>query len=223
MQLVITTYNAGPDRSTLPPLGHVLTGNEWGDRSDLTAAMHNKGWLANLGSGVDGQSSTPLFHAPILKSRSHIEKSMLTPRYIGPGAGPDRNKWKWAIGDILGTPNGLSIGVVSTHLVASQQERLRLVAAQEHIKHLLTAFNARKIPFFIGGDFNCVPDDPQLMPMYKAGWTNNHRALGRIATHGNRAIDYVWWKPNSRVKPVKQWTNHTGSDHLALSVQFEIK
>ena len=226
--ITVATWNAGPGKVDdlrglldIPDL-IALAGQEWGDRSNLTALAIAKGWHTLTGEGHKGLKSTPLLVAPHAQVRHELALPILGRRYIGPGAGPDHNKPKGAVGARVHA-GGPVVGVASTHLVASSYRPLRSEAAADHIAGLLRAFDHRRVPWFLCGDFNTTPDNRLLRPLYAAGWTNTHREGGTLATHGRRAIDFIWWRKDPRVRFLGHRTVATHSDHRALVARFEVR
>ena len=232
--ITVATWNAGPGKVDdlrglldIPDL-IALAGQEWGDRShDLSAAAKRLDWH-EIDGKIDGQphhkglSSTPVFAAPHAEVRHEMALPILGRRYIGPGAGPDHNKPKGAVGARVHA-GGPVVGVASTHLVASSYRPLRRKAAADHIAGLLRAFDHRRVPWFLCGDFNTTPDNRLLRPLYAAGWTNTHREGGTLATHGRRAIDFIWWRKDPRIRFLGHRTVVTRSDHRALVARFEVR
>lgn len=225
--LAVGTWNAGrgqePDLLRLLGEVDLLAGQEWGDRHDLSDEARGEGWDVLTGAGLRGLSSTPLLVAPHAHVVRELALPMVERRYIGPGAGPDHNKAKGAMGARVRL-NGITVGAVSTHLVASSYRPLRRRAAADHIEALLDQFDhRRRIPWFIEGDFNTIPDNDLLRPLYRAGWTNTHREGHALPTHGKRPIDFIWWRESPRVKFLGHEAIPTKSDHRALVARFEIK
>ncbi|USH45839.1 phosphoesterase [Streptomyces phage VieEnRose] len=223
--LRIVTWNAGngtaADLRALLARCDVLAGQEWGDRADLSRAARLLDWTVLDGHGAEGQASTPLLVGPHVRVRREVAIPVLHSRYIGPGAGPDHNKPKHAIGGLLSL-DGSTFGVVSTHLPATQGRSLRHEAAEDQVVELVRRFNRRRFPWFLCGDFNAVPTSGALSPLYRSGWTNSHRASRPLATHGQRPIDYVWWDKGHGVRFVRHAVEWTRSDHRALVAQFKL-
>lgn len=227
--VTVATWNAGRGREAdlLNLLGISdligLTGQEWGDREDLTDEARGEGCTVLTGGGVPGLASTPLLVPPRVHIGRELAQVIVPSRHVGPGAGPSRSKAKGAVGARLRVTPGTAVGVASTHLVASSYLPLRRRAAADHIAGLVALFDQRQIPWLVCGDFNTTPDSRLLRPLYEAGWTNTHREGGVRATHGRRAIDYVWWKRSPRVEFLGHETLSTHSDHQALIAHFKIK
>ena len=231
--ITVATWNAGPGRVDdlrglldIPDL-IALAGQEWGDRShDLSAAAKRLDWH-EIDGKIDGQphhkglSSTPVFAAPHAEVRHEMAKLLLPRRFIGIGAGPDHNKDKGIVGGRI--HDGVTVGVLSTHIVASVFHPLRRKAAADEIRGYGEHLNHRQIPWFLCGDFNMKPTSRLLRPLYAAGWTNTHREGGTLATHGRRAIDFIWWRKDPRVRFLGHRTVATHSDHRALVARFEVR
>lgn len=225
--VTLATWNAGKgsecDLLRLMRKVGVLAGNEWGDRHDLNDEARGEGWQVLGGRGLPGLSSTPLLVSPRADVLGELAVPLLPRRYIGPGAGPSHNKPKGMVGGRFRVGDA-RFGAVSTHLVASSYLPLRRKAAQDHIDRLLEEMaHRRHRPWFILGDFNTAPDSSLLRPMYAAGWTNSHREAKTLPTHGRRAIDFIWWREDPRVRFIAHKTVETKSDHRALVARFEIK
>jgi hypothetical protein len=225
--VTLATWNAGKgnehDLLHLLRGTDVLAGNEWGDRHDLTDEARGEGWGILGGRGLPGLSSTPLFASPRADVLGELAVPLLPRHYIGPGAGPSHNKPKGMVGGRVRVGRA-RFGAVSTHLVASSYLPLRRKAAQDHIAALLEEMDQRHHrPWFILGDFNTTPTSRLLRPMYRAGWTNTHREAKTLPTHGRRAIDFIWWRKDPRVRFIAHRTVETKSDHRALVARFEIK
>lgn len=224
--VAVATWNAGRGRESdlLNLLGISdligLTGQEWGDRRDLSDEARGEG--CEVIGGSRGLSSTPVVVPAHVQVGREVEHVIVPRRYIGPGAGPDHNKAKGVVGVRLRT-GGVAVGVASTHLVASSYRPLRRRAAADHIAGLVSLFDHRPIPWFICGDFNTTPDSRLLRPLYAAGWTNTHREGKPLPTHGKRPIDFVWWQRDPRVRFLGHETVQTRSDHRALVAHFDIK
>lgn len=220
----LCTWNAGngnkQDLGSLMLRFDAIAGQEWGDRADLTRYAKENHWQVILGDD-DGSASTPLLVAPNVKIRRKVSLVMLPNMDLGQGAGPSRTKQKCAVGALIQVDRTI-LGVVSTHLVASQQFARREAAAREHIRSLVRTFDKRHFPWFILGDFNCTPDKHQLDALYKAGWTNTAMKDRPLPTHGNRCIDYVWWERSRSVGYLRQKTYPTRSDHHALGAAFRV-
>lgn len=229
VRLRLATWNAGPGHvkdllailEILGPTG-ILAGQEWSDRHhDLTPAAIAAGWRVIVGH-QPGQEATPLLLGPEVALSKRSIRVLLRKMFIGPGAGPDHNKQKSAVGGKCRI-DGLRIGALSTHLVASQQNAPRLHAALLYVEKWIDWLNPAPLPWFVMGDCNATLDSPVAHRLYKAGWTNSHRESGNpLPTHGHRVIDYVWWRKNKRVRFVDHETIETTSDHRALVVIVDV-
>lgn len=221
----IATWNAGNgselDFFNLLERCDVLAGCEFGDRRAWLKEADRRGFQA-LPGNLPGSASTPLIVSPRVRVRRTITLPMLDSHFIGSGAGPSHNKPKTANGALL-SKGDTTFGVIATHLVASQGKDLRRRAAIDHVDHLADAFTHRHFPWFLCGDFNGTPDSDVFRQLYRSGWTNNHRADRERVTHGNRAIDYVWWlRDPTRIHLTGTRTVSNRSDHDALFASFEI-
>jgi endonuclease/exonuclease/phosphatase family metal-dependent hydrolase len=226
--LTLGTWNAGPgsvvDLHHLLDTVHILAGQEMSDRDNFADMARRSGRLVIRGK-EPGQSATPLYVDARKCVISHaVMRPMLggKPVWVGEGAGPATMKPKWAEGGKFRANNEVPFIAVSTHLVASQYTRRRRAVARQHIEDLLLAFDHRRVPVFILGDFNATPKSPVLKKLYRAGWTNTHREAKALPTHGKRTIDYIWWKKDDRVKFIWHETVPTHSDHKALVARFLI-
>lgn len=226
----LISWNAGPAsmsdwNNVLNAAGRtgVIAGQEFGDRSAFLDRALARGFHVIKGDGRPGQASTPLIVGANVEILDRLYVLCLPSADYGAGAGPDETKTKWIIGALLRV-NGVVFGAASTHLVASQQNNQRELAARTHVNAIVAALDGREAPWFVLGDFNATPEDPNnaLSGLYRAGWTNNHRQGGTLATHGNRAIDMVWWDGSPRVKFMSQRAVNNGSDHDMLLVQVSV-
>lgn len=170
----------------------VLSGQEWGDRSDLYRALRARGYTTTPGV-KPGTASTPFAWGPGWTKRRTFTRVLLLPRYIGPGAGPTRNKLKAAVGAVIHAP-GITIKGWSAHWVPTQGKRLRFLAALTMSHHLVARLTPRLHPSSGGADTNSdARTGETLSPLTAAGWRDNQTTLGRIVTHPpNRAIDRVF-------------------------------
>lgn len=224
--LTLATWNTGRgtprDLAGLMEDADVIALQEASDRGDLKAYARRRDWAVVQGHAA-GQPATPLLVSPEVRVGHPLFAPMLDGRPIGPGIGPRHNKPKSACGARLGLGHHVGAGVVSTHLVPTQGEPLRHHAAALHVEHLVAEFGPRTaVPWFIAGDFNAVPTSSVLRPLYRAGWTNTHRARHPLPTHGNRPIDYLWWRRDAPVELLEVHTVPTRSDHDALVATFEL-
>lgn len=170
----------------------VLSGQEWGDRTDLYRALRARGYTTTPGKGP-GEKSTPFAWSSGWSKRRTFSTVLLLPRYIGPGAGPTRNKRKSAVGAVIHAP-GITIKGWSAHWVPTQGKRLRFQAALTMSRALVAGLVPRLHPSSGGADTNTdAKQGESLAPMEVAGWEDNQTVLGRIVTHPpNRAIDRVF-------------------------------
>lgn len=176
----------------------VLSGQEWGDRDDLYRTLRARGYTTTPGIKA-GTKSTPFAWSEGWRKRRTFSRVLLLPRYIGPGAGPVRNKLKSAVGAVIHAP-GLTVKGWSAHWVPTQGKRLRFLAALTMTRNLVARVIPRLHPSSGGADTNTdARQGESLAPMVAAGWTDNQRVLGRIVTHPpNRAIDRVFIHPPRR-------------------------
>jgi hypothetical protein len=224
--LVLATWNPGAhgtreDLRQIMRRADVIGAQEWGDRPGLVATAKAAGWRVQAGRGLRGQSATPLVWNPRAVAMRHPFGKPLLPRtYVGPGNGPSTAKPKYAMGGMLWR----SRVVANTHLVPSSYRPRRHAVAVRHVRRLAAAVDGRYGLRFIVGDFNTEPDHTGILgPLYARGWTNTHRARGWLPTHGRRAVDYVWWKRDPRIRLDRAWTIRTHSDHRALLARFRLR
>ena len=206
---VHVTWNAG--NGTTEDLGKVLnvarslwaeergpwrlvlfSGQEWGDRDDLYRTLRMAGYTTTPALNP-GDKSTPFAWSEEWAKRRTFSKLLLLPRYIGPGAGPTRNKRKAAVGAVVHV-RGLTVKGWSAHWVPTQGKPGRLAAALDQSRALAAARLPRIHPSSGGADTNTdARQGASLEPMVAAGWVDNQGVLGRIVTHPpNRAIDRVF-------------------------------
>lgn len=229
-EIALGTWNFGNgnrhDLEHVMAMCHAFGGQEGGDRADFAKYARNNDWKTILGD-ARGSASTPLYFNPehMPKLRKKICAPMIggRPNKAGAGAGPSVLKPKWAVGGRFGDDHERPLIMASTHLVASSYMPTRKRLAQQHIHDLLKRFDTEGPAVrTIVGDFNTKPDSKLLTPMYKAGWTNTHRAGKTKPTNGRRAIDYVWWKKEPWINFLGAETFGTRSDHRALVAYFDI-
>lgn len=170
----------------------VLSGQEWGDRDDLYRTLRARGYTTTP-MNTPGTKSTPFAWSTGWTKRRTFARVLLLPRYIGPGAGPRRNKLKSAVGAVIHAP-GITIKGWSAHWVPTQGKRLRFRAALTMSLNFVARVIPRLHPSSGGADTNTdAKQGESLAPLVKAGWVDNQGVLGRIVTHPpNRAIDRVF-------------------------------
>lgn len=110
---------------------------------------------------------------------------------------------------------GTQFAVVNTHIKVHPTEA-QYARQVNRLTGLTDKLQAAGDSVIVTGDFNSQGDAHMLMGVH--GLTNSFELLGRLATHGNRAIDDVWAlgaTPSSqRVLPA------FGSDHRPHEVTF---
>lgn len=223
----LITQNIGPanpqDILELADKTAILALQEAGDRGAIKTQLRRRGFGVINPSRFKGATSTPLVYDPN-KVKLLRERVILTSRaqYAGPGAGPDRVKSKYLVGgSFKDLSTGTKFRAFSTHYVASSYTNLREKIALIESRAFAKRFHKGNIPTFVLGDFNAVPHDNVLAPLYANGWTNDEE-FGNLHTHGKRAIDYIWWLKNSRVRFYGHSTIRTSSDHNAVVAEFII-
>lgn len=170
----------------------VLSGQEWGDRDDLYRVLREAGFGVTPATNP-GDKSTPLAWSAEWAKRRTFSKTLLLPRYIGPGAGPSRNKRKAAVGAVLHV-KGLTLKSWSAHWSPTQGKILRFRAALDQSRALVAARLPRVHPSSGGADTNTdARQGESLRLLDVAGWKDNQQVLGRVVTHPpNRAIDRIF-------------------------------
>ena len=169
----------------------VMAVQEAGDQHWLSFAATRYGLTFLAGDGRSGQASTPTLLWPGVKVKRTQWLLTLARRFIGKGAGPDRNKAKWADCNRL-VVAGAPFGATSVHFIASQQNPGRMKAARDQADATVRVAKAAHYPLFCIGDTNSDDDQPLSDWLRAHGMTSNHRELGEIPTHGRRSIDAVW-------------------------------
>jgi len=128
-------------------------------------------------------------------------------------------------GRFLFKPAHRSIIGASQHAIQTSSQGSRHAAALHMNHEILQILNKRKIPTFVGGDFNTVPKDELLRPFREANWRCSQIVGKELDTFGNRAIDMWWWddKDGDKVaRFLRQYTRDGDSDHKALYAEFDI-
>lgn len=173
---------------------------EASDQHYIEAAAKRAGYRY-LASKRGGGAATPLLVPHEVEVRHTRIVQLLGRVLIGPGAGPDRSKAKWAMRNRLVWHN-VPLAATSAHASASQQNKGRMRAALTEGRHLLPVL-LRRIPSFVLWDSNSDQDQPFSAWLRRHGITSNHDQLGEIATHGTRSIDAVDCRRSLCAKPVK--------------------
>lgn len=202
---------------------------EASDREDLKRYARNHGWHV-IESDLPGGAATPLLVAPENSIAFEVAEEMLASQFVGRGAGPDHNKQKNLTGAKVIARTKLTphwrtqkYGVLVTHLLASVWNPVRKVKNRIIVNRIVTVMEDHKKPgWFIVMDGNATPNSWTLKPLYKAGWTNTHKAGHAIPTHGKRTIDYIWFRVEAGVKFIRHYTIETKSDHRAIIGVFEL-
>lgn len=176
-------------------LEHILEGSpdvlalqEGGDQSWVIRVAKKHGYRLVAKFGRPGQASTPTLIGPRVQLGMARWLELLGHVFIGKGAGPDWSKPKWINLNRLSV-DGARFGASSWHLTASQQNRLRMVAAMREAATAVKALTRIRRPFFLLGDINSAFTQPLARWLLRHGMTSNHQELGEINTHGNRSID----------------------------------
>lgn len=230
--LYLGTWNVGPgsinDAYMLLKSAHALALQEASDQSVMLNRLEDSGYGVYRGEGEPGQAATPLvYNREFLKplDRGWFCEPMTARTKVGKaGAGPSTLKAKWVVGGLFRhLPSRRIVAIGSTHVVPSVYLPTRRRLAREHIHNLSHSFAGFRGLVFVMGDFNMTPHNRLLDPMYQAGWLTTQGRFGPQPTHGDRAIDYIWWhKEPDRVNVRNAWTVKTGSDHRALLAEFSV-
>lgn len=167
----------------------VLAFQEGGDQKWIGDFLRQRRWTFFTGDKV-GQPSTPMATSPGIKVRDSLWELLLGRVNIGPGAGPAMNKPKWWTRTRLSV-DGVRFGASSWHIVPSQQNRKRFLAALKQVGPVVSALARIRRPFFLIGDTNSDNDQPLSRRLVEKGLVSNHDVLGEIPTHGHRSIDAV--------------------------------
>lgn len=172
---------------------------------------------------------------PIVYDRSTVEllrtfcEPLLTTkeeRNIGPGVGPNFALAKWALGGrFRHIASGLVFVVVSQHNVPSQYLTERGKAAKTFTRKLDGYFRNRRVPVFIGGDWNAKQNDDSMgIFRLSSKWDFSPSK----ATHGDRGIDYFVYHLGGP-KRSEKWAAgaaHTfkipGSDHRGYGFALNV-
>jgi endonuclease/exonuclease/phosphatase family metal-dependent hydrolase len=119
------------------------------------------------------------------------------------------------------------IPVTVTHLASGRQNN---EARAKEVEALLKWTSKLGDAQIVMGDFNLKPEDPALQPMltmFKDAWTAGRdagKASGQEGTHGDRRIDFVFYKGVSvtKVETVETagWFGKEASDHRPVVATF---
>jgi endonuclease/exonuclease/phosphatase (EEP) superfamily protein YafD len=188
----------------------------------------------------------------VFRLESTGSRQVSTATYVGPsGAGPSTVKAKFInYVELRHRATGQVVYVLNNHTVASVQgsdggrdprhpKRLELYRKHmEGLQSLVRKLSAPGTAVLVTGDFNVnyrkdyIVQDT-LFPYYRmreVGVAANWQALGmpKLGTHpadgnGDRLIDYVSYRENTRVTPESQrMLDRCASDHRPVLVQFSI-
>lgn len=225
--LVLGEWNVGPAH-TLPLLRAAAiafseAGDQWRHGGVIDQAR-GAGYCIISGS-EPGQSSTPLGFHPAELRLIKAERHLLAERQdVGPGAGPDMLKQKWAIGGLFEhIATGRRLWVFAVHYVATQGKPKRHRVALAMTNRMLLLARGFHRPVFMLGDTNAEPTSVTLRAFRKAGWLVNQLVGKTLGTHGRRAIDQCWWTPRGWIQFLRHHTVKTASDHDAVVVEFAIR
>jgi hypothetical protein len=233
--LALATWNVGPAKH-LPAalvdgdgnlLVDVIAIQEGGDQYDaggIVAQLRAAGYKIITGA-EPGQSSTPLSWNPHTLRLVRVKRYLLAARQpVGPGAGPDTLKEKWAIGGLFEhIATGRRFWVFDDHFVASQQHHRRWLVARAMAGRLALLGHRLRHALFDMGDKNAKPGASSLAPLRAAGWLLNQTVGRMLGTHGRRAIDQIWWSPRRWIRFLRHQAIATGSDHKLLIAHFALK
>lgn len=172
----------------------VLAFQEASDQQGIAKVLEAAGYVQLTGEPGDqpGQAATPTW---VKASRVTVQRPgrwvrLLGAERIGKGAGPDRSKPKWWLRTWL-VVDGIRFGASSWHATASQQNRLRWLAALREARvWVAIVLNVRR-PIFTLGDGNSDQQQRLARWIVRHGVTTNHQELGEVATHERRSIDSV--------------------------------
>jgi hypothetical protein len=76
---------------------------------------------------------------------------------------------------------------------------------------------------FVGGDFNCLPNDGVRDGLEHAKLISSQLVNGPKDTEGNRSIDDVYYSKSRYITLKKTWTENGASDHKMYFAEFNIK
>lgn len=225
--LIVASCNAGDmsvrDAQRVARSADAVCWQEMGDRSDIKGNLG--GYRLIVGDGKAGQASTPLGYDPntleLIRERCFLLRESSP---WGRGTGPDAGKAKWLIGgEFRHLATRRRVALFSTHFPPTQGNPLRRRAAREMSRGIVASLAPETAVALVGMDANAEPGKAGIAPLEDGGWTWS-QAVDPIPTHGSRGIDGVWWRANDhRLKYAGTSTLHTGSDHLAAVVHFELK
>lgn len=177
--------------------------------------------FAGTGNATD---HTQVMFADTMDFRRGRSYPLSSPLYVGDDGGVPKGTLEGKdLNVAVFRYNGRRINVGPYHGVPSIYIPRRARLAREQVSAASAV--ARRLPgiTFIGGDFNMEPDNNILDPMRKAGMHSMQTRYGFKATHGNRAIDDLWWKADpDKVRPRGTRIYEGVSDHNALISTFDI-
>jgi endonuclease/exonuclease/phosphatase family metal-dependent hydrolase len=199
---------------------------EMGDQAFAKEALRDAGYGVYEGT-LMGAPSTPIAWDPKQIEVKRVGTTKLVNKTFVPpeGAGGRTMKQKnlvWIQGRHI--ESGRLVTVASTHLPPSQYLPVRMLLAIQHIRGSASWVPTMPGLVFIMGDFNTRPDAKVLMPLRKKRMASTHDMLGEVATHGRRAIDFVWFRiAPRRLRAVDHYAKDTHSDHRALVAKFRVE
>lgn len=116
-----------------------------------------------------------------------------------------------------------------THLASGRQNG---PARGKEVEALLKWTEKLGASQIVVGDFNLKPEEPELQPMlsmFKDAWQAGHaagRATGGAATHGDKRIDFVFYRGDELALTAIQtvetasWFGAAASDHRPVVATF---
>lgn len=184
--------------TVLPGLGGrgILVTVEAGGQLDaIEDEAAGYGWRVMSRTGPPGAASTLVLVGWKVNTRRSFVRRLLRRVFVGPGAGPQFNKPKWATGGRVEC-DGVIFGVSAVHFLASQHRNARMIFALQMARTLTAIVADRRAPWIVGGDWNTdFGKDRGLAKWLRGrGWTTTHDVLGVLPTHGRRAIDAIAWR-----------------------------
>lgn len=210
---------------------------EAGDRDYLPRLATRLGWAILDGHGRPGEASTPLLVDPdtwLIREQwtrlllGRCDGGDVHPLYAGPGAGPAWLKPKWIIGARMRhRAGGVSTRIGSLHYPASQYMPRREALARLMSRRIARAARDYTSALILPGDFNARPDARTLDPLRpRLNLTQAAPHHGHVATHGNRPIDGMAFRPNSPAGRLRlidaERLRSIGSDHRPYVATFTI-
>jgi endonuclease/exonuclease/phosphatase family metal-dependent hydrolase len=215
----------------------------------LTRRLRMRGLFAPAMSHDEGQYGLALLTRwPIV---SHLRQPLYQPVYADAAARPRHDSEPRVM---LGAKLALALPAPAQRQPATQAPVTGRPALAVTVTHLgltsdqravqvreLAAFaraSAGELPALILGDFNCLPDAPELAPLrehFREACAVSHIAGAQRCTfpsgpHGARtadgwrgAIDYIWLSPHIRILSARVPADLScASDHQPLVVELEL-